>query len=381
MIHAAKTISSAISHKEQDGKMKDEYKVKNGSLKELEEICALEAACFPKAEAAGKDRFKTRLEAHPECFWLLYKGKKLVSMVNGMASDKEDLTDDMYAGAELYEKKGRWLMIFGVETLPEYQHSGLAGMVMERVIEDSRAVGRKGIVLTCKEERLGFYDRFGFVNEGISSSTHGGAAWYQMRLVFTYNFFAAISRMKYIERWALMRNSRAENLSEHSMEVAMIAHALCVIGNARYGKKLNADRAAVIGIYHDASEIITGDMPTPVKYYNEKIKTAYKQVEAVAQYGLLNKLPKDLRKVYEPVFRQPENKDEIYMKKLVKAADKISALIKCIDEENAGNREFKDARISTEKTVKLLAKELPEVGDFIEEFLPPYGKTLDELEK
>ena len=196
----------------------------------------------------------------------------------------------------------------------------------------------------------------------------------------TYSFFATIARMKYIERWALMRNAREENLSEHSMEVGMIAHALCTIGNVRLGKDLDADRAALIGIYHDASEIITGDMPTPVKYYNGQIRTAYKEVEAAAEDRLLERLPEDLRPVYEDIFHGgKEDEREAYMRRLVKAADKLSALIKCIEEENAGNREFRTAKIATEKTLEKMARELPEVRTFMEEFLPPYGSTLDEL--
>ena len=195
----------------------------------------------------------------------------------------------------------------------------------------------------------------------------------------SFNFFAAISRMKYINRWALMRNSREENLSEHSMEVAMIAHALCVIANTRFGRHLNADRAAVVGIYHDASEIITGDMPTPVKYYSEDIRDAYKKVEAVAEYKLLNKLPNDLRPDFENVFFPGDDPEDTYMRRLVKAADKLSALIKCIEEEKSGNTEFKTARESTERTLINMKEELPEVAVFMEEFLPPYGKTLDEL--
>ncbi|MBO6215098.1 MAG: 5'-deoxynucleotidase [Lachnospiraceae bacterium] len=196
----------------------------------------------------------------------------------------------------------------------------------------------------------------------------------------THDFFAAISRMKFIDRWALMRNSRSENLCEHSMEVAIIAHALCVIANTRYGRHLDADRAALIGLYHDASEIITGDMPTPVKYYDEDIRDAYKKVESIAEYRLLNKLPEDMRDTYQSIFRGNDmDDDEKYMRRLVKAADKISALIKCIDEEKSGNQEFKDAKVSTEKKIADIARELPEVDDFMMEFLPPYGSTLDQL--
>nr|MCR5105054.1 5'-deoxynucleotidase [Eubacterium sp.] len=194
-----------------------------------------------------------------------------------------------------------------------------------------------------------------------------------------YNFFATVSRMKYIERWALMRNSRPENLSEHSLEVAMIAHALCVIGNVRYGKDLNAEKAALIGLYHDSSEIITGDMPTPVKYYNPEIKDAYKQVEKIAEYKLLEKLPMDLRPAYEEILKSGINQEEKYMRKLVKAADKISAYIKCIEEEKAGNTEFATAKRTIGEAIDKLKEECPEVDDFAKEFLPSYGKTLDEL--
>ena len=194
-----------------------------------------------------------------------------------------------------------------------------------------------------------------------------------------YNFFAIISRMKYIDRWALMRNSHNENLSEHSLEVAMIAHALCVIGNTRYSRNIDENKAALVGLYHDSSEIITGDMPTPVKYYNPDIREAYKQVESIAEYKLLEKLPADLRPAFESIYKADNTQEEKYMRRLVKAADKISAYIKCIEEEKAGNGEFKTAKVSIEKNLEKLREELPEVGDFVKEFLPAYGKTLDEL--
>jgi 5'-deoxynucleotidase len=192
-----------------------------------------------------------------------------------------------------------------------------------------------------------------------------------------FGFFALMSRMKYIERWALMRNARTENVSEHTLEVAMIAHALCVIGNTRYGKSLNAEKAALIGLYHDASEIITGDMPTPVKYHNRELKTAYKEVEAEAERRLLDKLPEDLRPAYEEIFEGAE--EERMLRRLVKAADKFSALIKCLEEESSGNTEFRSARLSTEASLAEMEKDLPEIGDFRREFLPSYGNTLDEL--
>lgn len=192
-------------------------------------------------------------------------------------------------------------------------------------------------------------------------------------------FFAAVSRMKYIERWALMRNSRPENLSEHSLDVAMIAHALCVIGNVRFGRDLQAEKAALIGIYHDASEIITGDMPTPIKYFNQDIKNAYKEIESMADRKLLERLPDDLRPAFESIFNESEDENERYMRRLVKAADKLSALIKCIEEERAGNTEFSSAKKTIEDALAQLSGQLPEVAVFMEECLPSYGRTLDEL--
>ncbi len=188
-------------------------------------------------------------------------------------------------------------------------------------------------------------------------------------------FFAMASRMKYINRWALMRNEHSENLSEHSFEVAVIANALAVIGNKRFGKSYNAERAALLGLYHDMPETLTGDMPTPVKYYNEEVRAAYKTVEDSACRRLVEMLPDDFREEYSP-FLIPEKSDE-ELWRLVKAADKISALIKCLEEKKAGNSEFVKAGEGVRKSVESLG--LPEAKVFLEEFLPAYELTLDEL--
>ncbi|MBQ4473290.1 MAG: 5'-deoxynucleotidase, partial [Lachnospiraceae bacterium] len=185
------------------------------------------------------------------------------------------------------------------------------------------------------------------------------------------HFFAMISRMKYIERWALMRNSIKENLSEHSLEVAMIAHVLATLNNVRLGGSLDADRAALIGLYHDSAEIITGDMPTPIKYYNPQIKEAFHAVEDVAGRRLIALLPEDLQEIYRPIFFKEE--EDAYLWKLVKAADKLSAMIKCIEEEKNGNKEFLSAKRALEGSLKRMR--LPEADMFVEEFLPSYYKT------
>ena len=187
------------------------------------------------------------------------------------------------------------------------------------------------------------------------------------------SFFAMMSRMKYINRWGLMNNTKSENISEHSLQVAMLAHALVTVANRRCGENLNADRAAVIGLYHDAGEIITGDMPTPVKYYNPDIRDAYKKVEKVAQDKLISLLPDDLRADFLPLVSNEDEKLEAY----VKAADKLSALIKCIEEVRMGNTEFNEAKVATEKA--LGAMNLPALAVFTEEFLPAFYLTLDEL--
>jgi len=191
-----------------------------------------------------------------------------------------------------------------------------------------------------------------------------------------YSFGAMMSRMKYIDRWALMRNSTKENISEHSLEVAMLSHLLAVIGRVRFGKDLDADKAALIGIYHDSTEIITGDMPTPIKYYSDEMRDTFKEIEDLAAIQLLAMLPDDIREEYEELFFAQEQ--DAYLWKLVKAADKISALIKCVEEEKAGNTEFVNAKKMTRKSID--AMELEEVEVFFEEFFPAYKMTLDELQ-
>ncbi len=189
------------------------------------------------------------------------------------------------------------------------------------------------------------------------------------------SYFAMMSRMKYIDRWALMRNARQENLSEHSLEVSMIAHALAVIGNTYLGKELDAEKAAVLGMYHDATEIITGDMPTPVKYYNSEIRHSYREIEERAGQRLLAMLPEGMQRSYREIF-EPRQEDA-YLWKLVKAADKLSAYIKCIEEEQAGNREFAGAKATTLQQIHGL--QIRESELFLEYFIDSYGKNLDEL--
>lgn len=188
-------------------------------------------------------------------------------------------------------------------------------------------------------------------------------------------FFAMASRMKYINRWALMRNEHSENLSEHSFEVAVIAHALAVIRNKRFGGNVNGERAALLGLYHDMPETLTGDMPTPVKYYSEEVRAAYKTVEENACRSLIEMLPEDFREDFSPLLIAKEGDEELW--KLVKAADKISALIKCLEEKKAGNSEFVKAGEGIEESIRKSG--LPEAEVFIEEFLPAFEMTLDEL--
>lgn len=147
-------------------------------------IAETEARSYPRAEAASLGGIEKRLAAFPNNFWLLEDGGALIGFINGMATDEADLTDEMYDNAEMHRENGRWQMIFSVVTAPEFRNRGFAATIMERVIEDTKAAGRLGIVLTCKQRLIPFYSKFGFVNEGVSASVHGGAVWYQMRLKF-----------------------------------------------------------------------------------------------------------------------------------------------------------------------------------------------------
>ena len=190
-----------------------------------------------------------------------------------------------------------------------------------------------------------------------------------------YSFFAFLGRMKYIDRWALMRNTFPDTLSQHSQEVAAVAYALAVIGNRRFQKNYDPDRACVLGLFHDVPEILTGDMPTPVKYYNSDIKSAYDAVERTASERLLACLPEDLRADFGPLLFGGDA--DPGLKPLVKAADKISALIKCVEERKAGNSEFAKAEDSARSAIEKL--NVPEALVFIEEFLPAFELTLDQL--
>ena len=188
-----------------------------------------------------------------------------------------------------------------------------------------------------------------------------------------YAFFAYLSRLKLIRRWSLMRNTQPENDAEHSLQVAMIAHAIAVIGRDRYHRDTDPEHVLTLAVYHDATEVMTGDLPTPVKYHNEELRNAYHRLEDVSADRLLDLLPEDMRPAFFPCLRQENG----YDRDVVKAADKISAYIKCLEEKRAGNREFDYAAENVRKSLD--AVELPEVRDFLREFLPAFEMTLDAL--
>lgn len=189
------------------------------------------------------------------------------------------------------------------------------------------------------------------------------------------NFFGMLARMKYINRWGLMRNTITENIAEHSLDVAIIAHGLALIGNTYFGKKLNEEHIAVLAMMHDTTEIITGDLPTPIKYYAPEIRDSYKKVEEIAAGQLLDELPTEMQTAYEGILKEEKNEDWKY----VKAADKLSAYIKCIEEKNMGNTDFMKAEETLKKSLDEMQME--EIGFFIEKFLPSYTMTLDEINK
>lgn len=189
------------------------------------------------------------------------------------------------------------------------------------------------------------------------------------------SFYAMIFRQKHIKRWGLMRNSSQESLSEHTMETAVLAHALALIGNKFFGRNYIPERAAALALYHDAPEVLTGDLPTPIKYFSSDIRSGYAEIERHAVQTLLGKLPDELKDEYRELL-SPGEKDEKY-KNILKAADKLCAYIKCIEEEKCGNSEFKSARISTERALESMA--CPELEYFMKEMLPEFGKNIDEL--
>ncbi len=189
----------------------------------------------------------------------------------------------------------------------------------------------------------------------------------------SFSFFACLSRLKLIRRWSLMRNTVPENDAEHSLQVAMIAHAIAVIARDRYGKQINPEHVLSLAVYHDATEVMTGDLPTPVKYHNDELRGAYHQLEALSADRLLALLPEDMRPAFIPYMKQEPGYDHT----LVKAADRISAYIKCMEEQRAGNREFDYAAENIRKSIADI--DLPEVKDFLRDFLPAFDMTLDEI--
>ena len=196
-------------------------------------------------------------------------------------------------------------------------------------------------------------------------------------IIMAYSFFALASRMKYINRWGLMRNLRNENLTEHSAECAMLSHALALVGNKYFGKNYDENKIAVCALYHDMSEIFTGDLPTPVKYFNDSIRDSYKFLERNALENALSKLPKELYEDYSDILLFEELDPQA--KEIVKAADKLCAYLKCVEEYKNGNNEFKKALESSEKIVTDLGERVPEVKWFMENIAESYEKSIDEL--
>ncbi len=189
----------------------------------------------------------------------------------------------------------------------------------------------------------------------------------------SFPFFAYLSRLRLIHRWSLMRNTVPENDAEHSLQVAMIAHAIAIIARDRYGKDVDPEHVLSLAVYHDATEVMTGDLPTPVKYHSDELRGAYHRLEELSADRLLALLPEDLQPAFTPYMKQASG----YEHTLVKAADRISACIKCMEEQRAGNREFDYAAENIRDSIAAI--DLPEVKDFLTDFLPAFDMTLDEL--
>ena len=189
----------------------------------------------------------------------------------------------------------------------------------------------------------------------------------------SFPFFAYLSRLRLIHRWSLMRNTVPENDAEHSLQVAIIAHAIAIIARDRYGKDVDPEHVLSLAVYHDATEVMTGDLPTPVKYHSDELRGAYHRLEELSADRLLALLPEDLQPAFTPYMKQASG----YEHTLVKAADRISACIKCMEEQRAGNREFDYAAENIRDSIAAI--DLPEVKDFLTDFLPAFDMTLDEL--
>lgn len=185
-----------------------------------------------------------------------------------------------------------------------------------------------------------------------------------------------MNRMRYIRRWGLMRNTKGENDMEHAFQTAMLAHGIAILGNLRYGRNYDTEHIMAMAMYHDASEVITGDLPTPIKHNNPLIKTEFHRLENMARERLLTMLPEDMRGSYQDLINADETTAEW---RIVKAADKMSAYIKCLEEKKAGNSEFEDAGDSTYESIRRI--DLPEVQDFVDEFIPGFGMSLDEISR
>ena len=162
----------------------EHMQIRMATMNDLDEITSVEAKCFPSVEAATREEFEERIRSYGTHFWLMCEEDKIIAFVDGMVTDEKDLTDEMYERAELHDEGGAWQMIFGVNTLPEYRKKGYAEKLIRYAINDARAQDREGIVLTCKDKLVHYYEKFGFQNEGVSQSVHGGVTWYQMRLTF-----------------------------------------------------------------------------------------------------------------------------------------------------------------------------------------------------